>query len=532
MLWKKEKGIYENLCVHPDQMPHSYSEMKNNKKSSFFRKMGNASFQSNDFLDATDMYGESLIFAENGTEAVSLAYANRSACFFRLKKYDKCLIDIELAKQAGYTEKLMPKLEARKAECLQMIEQNAQIEAPTPTLDYEPNEKFPCMADVLEIDFDEKFGRMIKAKCDIPAGKIVLIERAEMRLYFHNKHKKCCCCLKDHTNTVPCKKCTLALFCHNDEMCMNNSYHKIECGMEMASDDNLSKLHMDVVRSILIALEIFPDAKDLMKFVEKAVSPEKATRIVQNITDDKQKYEAFLQLWYSKKIFNELWFTTLVQFVNRALLKKPIIKKKFPSVKLQRFLMHLIGHHFSIIYCNRGGIGYNEFKKTSIHVTIESLAIISSYINHSCAPNIDMIPGDDFKFCVTIRPIKMGEQLFVSYFRNDTQRRSIENKTRQDNLRKMFDFECECERCCNKHPTSAQRNAMKKDEAFDYITLNAKPPSKYSQPESTMMITKCLEFLNKYGHLKWAQEMEVVGDRYIEVLAQRYRNEIQMLLVE
>lgn len=366
----------------------------------------------------------------------------------------------------------MQKIESRKADCLKLIEQNAQIESPKPTLDYEPNEKFPCMSDVLEISFDEKFGRMIKAKCDIPAGKIVLLERAEMKLYFRSKHKKCCCCLKDHTNTVPCKKCTLALFCYNDEKCLNNSYHEIECGMEMvSSDDNLSSYKMDVIRSILVALDIFPNAKDLMEFVEKAISSEKATRIAQNITDDRQMYEAFLQLWYSKKLCNEPWFSMLVELIHRALMKKPIIKKKFSSVKLQRFLMHLIGHHFCIVYCNRGGIGYSDSGNECVYVADESLTIISSYINHSCAPNIDIIPGDDFKLCVTIRPIKKGEQLFVSYFRNDTRRRSMNNKSRGDHLQKLFDFKCECERCMDEHPTTAERSAIKKDEAFNALLL-------------------------------------------------------------
>lgn len=533
MLWKKENGIYQNISVHRDQIPRSSTEKKDNEKSSFFRKLGNVSFESNDFLDAIDIYGASLTLAENGTEALSLAFANRSASFFYLQKYDKCLIDIELAKKAGYPRKLMKKIVSREADCLKLIEQNAQIESPTPTLDYEPDEKFPCMADVLEINFDEKFGRMITAKCDIPAGKVVLLERAEMKLYFRNKHKRCCWCLKDHTNTVPCKKCTLALFCYNDEKCLNNSYHQIECGMEMvSSDDALSCLKMDVVRSILVVLDLFPNAKDLMEFVENAITSEKASRIAQNITDDRQMYEAFLQLWYPAKLCDENWFSMLVQLIHCTLLKKSIIKKKFSSVNLQRFLMHLIGHHFCIIYCNRGGISFSDPGKECAYVTDESLGIISSYMNHSCAPNIDIIPGDDFKLCVTIRPIKKGEQLFVSYFRSHIERRSMNKKSRRDNLQKMFDFNCECERCIDAHPTTAESNAMKKDEVFNAIRLNTKTPSKYSEAESTMMMTKCLEFLNKYGHLKWAPEMEIVGDRYIEALARKYRNEAQLMVVQ
>lgn len=229
---------------------------------------------------------------------------------------------------------------------------------------------------------------------------------------------------------------------------------------------------------------------------------------------------------------DEPWFSMLVQLVHRAIMKKSIIKKKFASVKLQRFLMHLIGHHLGIIYYNRGGIGYSDTKQECVFITEEPVTIISSYINHSCAPNIDIIPGDNFKLCVTIRPIKCGEQLFVSYFRNDIRRRSMDNKCRGDGLQQMFNFKCECDRCMNALPTTAERSAMKKDESFKTIRLNAKKPSKYSEAETTMMTATCLEFLNRYGHLKWAPEMEIVGERYIEILARKYRNEAQFWVVK
>lgn len=67
MLRKKVKGIYENICVHPDQLPYSSAEMKNNnKKIHFVRK-----WRTHDFFDAFDMYGKSLIYP-----------AIWSACFF------------------------------------------------------------------------------------------------------------------------------------------------------------------------------------------------------------------------------------------------------------------------------------------------------------------------------------------------------------------------------------------------------------------------------------------------------------------
>lgn len=47
---------------------------------------------------------------------------------------------------------------------------------------FDPNEKYPCMADVLEVQKNSDFGRHIIAKSDIAVGKIVLIEKSYVSL--------------------------------------------------------------------------------------------------------------------------------------------------------------------------------------------------------------------------------------------------------------------------------------------------------------------------------------------------------------
>lgn len=127
MLWKKESqhpdAFYvdvlapgldhwefhvNDFLAFMDQKPHP-------KKSDAIalqkRNEGNEKFRARKWLDAIELYGDSLRFAQPESEHISLAYANRAACFLILKMYANCLKDIELATDAGYPKHLMAKLD-------------------------------------------------------------------------------------------------------------------------------------------------------------------------------------------------------------------------------------------------------------------------------------------------------------------------------------------------------------------------------------------------------------------------------------
>lgn len=75
------------------------------------RKEGNVHFGQDHWVDALELYNESICFAEPGSKTISLAYANRSACFLKMRRLNECLADIELAKGVGYPAELIPKLD-------------------------------------------------------------------------------------------------------------------------------------------------------------------------------------------------------------------------------------------------------------------------------------------------------------------------------------------------------------------------------------------------------------------------------------
>ncbi len=72
-------------------------------------------------VNAMYLYNESICFAQS-SKNLSLGYANRSSCFFAMGMYNRCLLDIQLARDAGYPERLMLKLQNREEICKKALD--------------------------------------------------------------------------------------------------------------------------------------------------------------------------------------------------------------------------------------------------------------------------------------------------------------------------------------------------------------------------------------------------------------------------
>lgn len=69
---------------------------------------------------------------------------------------------------------MMSKLDKRLEDCLKLM----KVSENKNQLSYEVDDNFQGMTNVLELRSDKKFGRHIVAKCDIPAGKLILADKA------------------------------------------------------------------------------------------------------------------------------------------------------------------------------------------------------------------------------------------------------------------------------------------------------------------------------------------------------------------
>lgn len=101
---------------------------KNRSESEKFRKEGNTVFSNKRDLDALECYSKSVAFAPLNSEELALAFANRSAVSFSLKRYEDCITDVDRALDGKYPDHLKYKLHERKGKCLLNLGRNEAVE--------------------------------------------------------------------------------------------------------------------------------------------------------------------------------------------------------------------------------------------------------------------------------------------------------------------------------------------------------------------------------------------------------------------
>lgn len=519
LLWKKDPNgtsyadIFASINIDPvakmvQRLKLGIAVQQNKKSntvSTKYRLEGNAKFDAKKWQWAMKFYNLSLRHAEIGSENVALAYANRSHCFLKLEMFDQCIADIELATMANYPMEKMPKLNNRRAYCTQQLEKakpkKCGGDGGAPKLDFPADDEFhPGMANVLRMNYNEKFGRHFIAKCDIDVGKVIVVEDAFVNTIVMEMGQNICdTCFKHMGNFIACPKfyCTSGLFCN--EICSEDFSHFLRCGRASIDDNVLVEF---TIRSIGCVLDIFPTADQLMGFVEHAIKDaKKGTYVPNSIVDMKSKYRMFLNLNVWLGSMKEEDLIALGHNVFEILMEVPSVKEKFSSKPHNRFLMHLCVLHLYIIMSN-------SFQNP----TTGGIFLLRNHFNHSCAPNVLTCNYGNKSICITSRRIKNGDQLFISYGPKYFTHTRAE---RQKGLSKDFGFRCECEKCKKKSwPISL--DALKSDEEFQYLAnkLDMKKIDFADGPGCSILKQKCMDILIKYCDHPWCIEKDLVAHYY------------------
>lgn len=503
-LWKKEKtqsGMqYIDLFAELKKRRITFQIIdgnldslcnKSDLQSIDFRNRGNDEYQLGMWSNAMNFYNKSLCFAEIGSENIALAIAHRSACFFNMQKYKEALFDIERIKNANLSEDLRKELEERKRQCENLMDKQ-MLENP-PKLSYEADKNYPSVANVLELKDSKEFGRHFVAKCDIPIGKIVLEEKGFIGIRKDIKSMCCSECLRLHSNFIPCQ-CATTVFCCK-ECIAKNTTHKWECGTYFNLFDPEIKFQ---VQAIFLAIDTFHNIAELMQFIENILNdPE--NQLPKSLHDAKSKYHFFFKLSKSMPDADDIF---LVYKIYIDLMKIPKIVALFDSNEKQRFLSHLIAHHFLVILNNAHGCE-----------SYQSLGVMFSMFNHTCAPNLLQFFNGK-QYMVTIRPVKKGDQLFISYVGRDKQH----FEQRKEIFKSKWNFICNCERC-NPVDSTIDQDIIFSDPHFQFIFKYG-----YIADKSSAILNHCVHFLNKFGQSPWFHEFQFVLDIYCAHLAMNNLN--------
>lgn len=490
------------------------------------RNEGNVYFNNGNWIWAAEKYGESLCYAVNGSKNISLAYANRATCFLKMKQYNECLVDIELAKQAGYPTELMPKLERRKDECLKAMENGEQLIMIESKLSFEPDKQFPSMANVLEFGVDSEGDAVLFAKEDIDVGETIVVEKPFMTYVYSHYGGECNICLKDRANLIPCKKCTKAMFC--SEECQSSHLHEYECGLKVCKCDSSNTTILRILRSFLLAANLFSSADELMNFVEKAKSIDRS-EIPTTFSNAKSQYAAFLMLPILYPAIPEE-LLCMVYEVYRTILTIPKFKAMFKSEKHRRFLMHLLSFHCQILELN-STVRKAMFERQSANENAHhghdevkwfdsSTGLIKRFFKHSCSPNVYDTSYNGNAVVITVRPVKKGQQLTHTLLLQLLTQTKTERKQVLWQERKMV---CKCLRCKGLKASPAQQRLIAEDPEYKQLCSESDDDEddrseSYFEEKMQSSLAACKSLLRKYGQFNWCDELGDIVEVYIHLL--------------
>lgn len=507
-LWEQAVILGENLWKSPTNNSPEYLNIfenvsskvpvnvrgaadKNDTIANKHRETGNKLTGQQNWLDALEEYNKSIRYTECGSESMSIVYANRANCFMHLGQFDNCLADIELAKKFNYPIYLMSKLNQRKAECLKKKSAVKKIPPKIqPTLSYPPSATIPSMADCLEIQKSDEFGRHVVAKCDIPLGKIIMIEPGFITMTKSSASSCCLTCQRTVCSLMPCDKCTTAMFC-SAECVDRGRYHDMDCGYIFDESYDGHKPFY-VAKSIFMALTICGGVDALMAFVEtvrKDTAP-----FPTSIATPTDEYRTFLQL--NAVVYNDQRADAIIHHadhVYRSIVTMPKLASMFDTTVKQHFLQHLIVMHNIILTMN--GIAVSPFDNNPVAL----FTLAYPFFNHQCTSNVYHSIIDFKNVMLTIRPIAKGEQLFVSYvpdFQPQTRKFLFDN----------YGFWCQCNECI---PSIGIQDygklmvAMEQSLAIDLMhSFLAYEPDIIRR---TTLEGRCINFLNKSKQLPYIE---------------------------
>ncbi|KAJ6649953.1 N-lysine methyltransferase SMYD2 [Pseudolycoriella hygida] len=446
MLWSKvtsesseENGLYIDLLGNADSWICG-GEKKRYDLSEKFISDGNAKLIENDVNGALKLLNRGMRFAKD-IEHVCCAYFCRSSCYLKLNLFERCLWDIEHAKQIHWDEELASKLERRRKLCIKMFKLKDKSTEGIITVNGETYKKLPFISSAIKIEKNAEFGRFIAAKSDIHIGDTLLIEKPYVRV---STADECSKCAKTKMNFIPCDNCVDAMFCDKD--CVDNDFHSFECGKIFYKpniDD--SKVTSCILRSIVVAINTFTTTDDLIAFVEniRLTDPNEMIEFPESPVD---KYKAFFKLssYITDKCIED--FCNQAKDIYASIMSSTDCAAKFDTLAKQRFLVHLICHHAAIVRSN-------GFSTTSDILGVNddgfncTIALESSYFNHSCLPNAVKLYNDDIAVIRAIQPIKAGQQIFVNYLKGDLTDKT--SRERNEQLEFAYRFTCRCELCVN-----------------------------------------------------------------------------------
>lgn len=427
----ENKGIFEQMDFYMKNIEklgiaYQLREGKNEKLAKEHRESGNRRFTDDNFVGALSLYNQSIAYGMKA-DNLSLCYANRSAVYYELGMFEKCLENISMAKKLKYPMKLMPKLNKRAEDARRGLRSSEEI----------PNRHFDCFSkltkpaskeqpfiiDCLEgSNLDDVKKRRIRTTSALVTGDIISKELKPVSQLLKPKllFTHCTYCLSTDAamSMIPCKLCSTAMFC-NDECYKkaNDLFHSIECPIIDGIYGMLSESMWLGLRTVLIGISICGTVEKYQDFLVDAATKkvnilEQTFMGSENITevDDLDRYRAIVNLpvddefeledcvgaAFALKLLTE--HSTLINDANIKFMAATL----YNSMRIARENALLLEETYSMIGLTNEITFYGR-----------ALFPFACNFNLSCAPNFLLLNNKTSMLGVVIRPIPAGGVLYA-----------------------------------------------------------------------------------------------------------------------
>lgn len=446
---------------------------KNEIISTDFKNLGNESYNKKYFQEAIINYNKGLCNADSDIQ-LSLLYANRSAAYFEVKRFKECIENIELAKLYGYPKEKLSKLILRENNCKKLMQQNITFEDEEASknffqLTYKSNEKVPFIIDGVQLKYSDQFGRYLTTKRYLKAGDIIAIEdpflkwidrESEMRF------QRCATCLgHNNLNLIPCEKCSQGLLLEFSKLEILSKIYLFAYFITVmyCSNECVNKKNFHIMSCGKTPKEFGMRLEAAMQVIDEYFRINCAIKSDSNSFNIQSTHSKNKTIFDFKENDRNNFLTilaSLCSFGNESNFHIPFIGDIFPilSQKQQEEMFESLVYVLEVI--NANVLAFQTFHDGDEASIGCALCLFGSLFNHSCAPNVSRISYNDKIVFMTTRPVKIGEQLFISY--GPSFHHSNLNE-RQEELQN-YKFICKCQACVNNW--SDWKNVMKKTRDF------------------------------------------------------------------
>lgn len=357
------------------------------------------------------------------------------------------------------------------------------------------NRAHPSLIENLFIGEDETYGRKIQSNSNIRVGEIAIVTKPYASAII-SEIPYCLTCHKTVAAFIPCTKCNAVLFCDWNCQVLNQT-HSLECEsiFHYITYENEDKIRIKCAIQMVFE-QMVAFNKDVGELEAKIRQLMMNNPRGDSIPDESNTGDSKLSCIYNlcKREYERIWDHTYEAFCIMMKIKE--IVKQFKTTKKKRFLQHLLAHNLAVLYKNAF---LNEFKISQKLFYRMMIYEVTSYLNHSCVPNlINFMVGNTW-IGIACRTIQANEQIFINYqFKEFIGKNKTERK---DILERYYGFPCKCVKCEHHVDATKKKTAKAKMSLFDLekelsVILE---PTNYTVKLGVMIEQYFEQIVNKYS---------------------------------